>query len=142
MFLGQFNHSLDKKGRVIMPAKFRDYLSEGVIITKSPDGCLAVFPKNEWQKVQENIRTVSADHDSRMISRILFSGASEESIDKQGRLPVPAILRSYAGLSDEAVVIGLSGHIEIWDKAKWETYQGVADSAYTNIAAGFSELGF
>lgn len=142
MFLGQFNHSLDKKGRIIMPAKFRDYLHEGVVITKSPDGCLAVFPKNEWPKVQENIRNVSPEHDSRMISRILFSGASEETIDKQGRLPVPVILRDYAELNDEVIVIGVSSHIEVWDKAKWQKYQEVADSAYTNIAAGFSELGF
>lgn len=125
-----------------MPAKFREYLSDGVILTKSPDGCLAVFPKNEWSKVEEKIRNVSSEHDSRMISRILFSGASEEAIDKQGRLPVPSILRGYADLNDDVIVIGLSSHIEIWDKTKWQNYQDVADSAYTNIAAGFSELGF
>lgn len=141
-FFGEFNHSLDKKGRIIMPAKFREHLKNGVVVAKSPDGCLIVFQKKEWPKIEEKISQLGPEHDSRMISRILFSGASEEKVDKQGRLPIPLILRTYASLTDDVVVIGVSNRIEIWDLGKWKNYRVIADSRYSNLGAGSSELGF
>lgn len=142
MFLGQFYHSIDSKGRVIMPSKYRNGLLDGVIVSKAPDGCLAVFVKSAWPAIQENLKKLSAEHDSRMVLRNLNASASEESIDKQGRLNIPQILRTYAGLTDEVVITGAGNHIEIWAKAKWDEYQSKADPAYSDIGIGYSELGF
>ena len=135
MFLGEFQHSLDEKGRVILPSKFRDGLADGVVITVGMEKCLFVIPKTEWPQWEDKIRSLPlAKKDARKFSRFFFAGASEENITKQGRILIPNNLREYADLSKDVVIIGVSDRLEVWDKDNWETYQKEAESSYSDIA--------
>ncbi|MDI6799324.1 MAG: division/cell wall cluster transcriptional repressor MraZ [Actinomycetota bacterium] len=135
MFLGEFEHSLDEKGRLILPSKFRDALSDGVVITVGMEKSLFVIPKTEWPQWEDKIRSLPlAKKDARKFSRFFFAGASEEEITKQGRISIPANLRNYAGLSKVVVIIGVSDRLEIWDKDNWLAYQGEAEESYSDIA--------
>ncbi|WP_442899629.1 division/cell wall cluster transcriptional repressor MraZ [Eubacterium sp.] len=137
--LGEYSYAVDNKGRVIIPPKFRDFLEESFIITKGLDGCLFVFPKNEWQLFEKKLMELPlADRDARMFTRFFFAGAAECTLDKQGRVMLPAVLRQFADLQKTAVVVGVTNRIEIWDEAKW---QSCTDIDATDFADRMAALG-
>lgn len=118
MLIGEYRHNTDAKGRVIVPAKFREDLGECFYITKGLDGCLFVFPPDEWAKLQEKIGSMPVSK-TRGLQRFFFSGAAEVQPDKQGRVLIPQILRDYAKLKKDVTFIGASSRAEIWDTQNW-----------------------
>lgn len=135
MFLGEYQHSIDEKGRVIMPARFRDQLGPNFIITRGLDGCLFVYPATEWEKLSQEVQTLPlAKKDARAFSRMLFSGAAEGECDKQGRVSLPANLREYAGIERDVVSIGVSSRIEIWAAHNWARVNADAAQRYEELA--------
>lgn len=135
MFMGEFQHNIDDKGRVIIPVKFRDELGDLFIITRGLDKALFVYPLNEWQIIEQKLKTLPfTKADARKFTRFFFSGAVESEIDKQGRVIIPNNLRSYAFLKKECVVIGVSNRIEIWSKDYWDTYYQDSEESFNDIA--------
>ncbi|HUB21713.1 MAG TPA: division/cell wall cluster transcriptional repressor MraZ [Streptosporangiaceae bacterium] len=135
MFLGTHQPRLDEKGRLFLPAKYREELAGGVVITKGQDRCLFVWPREEFSRITEKLRNAPVtDKASRDYSRVLFSGASDELPDRQGRITVPAALRAYAGLQRDCVVIGANTRLEIWDSQSWETYLATQEDAFSGAS--------
>lgn len=135
MFMGEYQHSIDGKGRLIVPAKFREGLGEKFVATKGLDNCLFVYPAAEWEALEQKLKTLPfTKADARAFVRFFFSGATECEIDKQGRILLPANLREYAKLDKDVVVLGVSSRVEIWSKDVWEHYSDQAGSAYEEIA--------
>ena len=142
MFLGEYTHSIDTKGRVAIPAKFRDKLTAGAIITRGLDQCLFIFTSAEWEALaQKLIALPLAQANSRAFVRLMMAGAANVDIDAQGRVLVPEYLRNYAKLKKEAVVTGLYNRIEIWDRESWERYKQKTEGASDEIAEKLGELG-
>ncbi len=134
MFLGQYQHTLDEKGRVVMPSKFRDGLSRGLVITKGQERCLYVFPIEAWDHEVERVRRLPrTNRRARNFSRSFFAGASDQTLDGQGRIAVPTALRDYAGLERDATVVGVADRIEIWATDAWERMSVEADDYYAEI---------
>lgn len=141
MFIGEYNHALDDKGRVSMPSKFREDLGVVFYITKGMDNCLFVYDKEEWEKAEAKINELRLTRkDARAFSRLFFAGASQQSLDKQGRVVIPQNLREYAGLNREVVIIGVSNRVEIWDRSKWEAYNASDDFSYDALADHMDDL--
>jgi MraZ protein len=135
VFLGTHTPRLDEKGRLILPAKYRDELAGGVVITKGQERCLYVFPLEEFGRVTEAMRTAPVTRkDLRDYSRVLFASAFDEVPDKQGRITVPPALRTYAGLERDCVVIGANTRMEIWDATAWETYLASQEEAFSEAS--------
>ncbi|MBV9092376.1 MAG: division/cell wall cluster transcriptional repressor MraZ [Streptosporangiaceae bacterium] len=135
MFLGSFAPRLDEKGRLFLPAKYRDELAGGVVVTKGQERCLYVFPTEEFARITEAMSTAPVTAKSvRDYSRILFAGASDQIPDKQGRITLPSALRSYAGLGRDCAVIGMNTRLEIWDSQAWENYQAEQEDTYAGAA--------
>lgn len=135
MFMGEFHHTIDSKGRMIVPAKFRDDLGETFVITRGMDQCLFGYPMDEWKLLEEKLKALPlTKKDARAFTRFFFSGATECEIDKQGRVNIAAPLRQYAQLEKECVVIGVSGRFEIWSKDKWEEYFAASEDSFSEIA--------
>lgn len=135
MFLGTHQPRLDDKGRLFLPAKFRDELSEGLVLTKGQERCLYAWPLPEWTRITDQMRTAPVTGKiSRDFGRVLFASASLEVPDKQGRITVPAALREYAGLARDCVVIGANTRVEVWDSAAWDTYLSGSEQAYADMA--------
>ncbi len=133
MFLGEFQHSLDTKGRVILPARYRDQLAEGAYVTKGRGGCLSVFTPDEFEEVASQVRDQSRRGAKELnAARVFFSGAQEVRPDKQGRVALPQNLREYAGLTREVVVAGVFSRIEIWDRDRWQELDRVGAQALTD----------
>jgi MraZ protein len=133
MFLGTHAPKLDEKGRLFLPAKYRDELSGGVVITKGQERCLYVFPIAEFTRITEALRDAPVTAKGvRDKTRILFASASDEVPDKQGRITVPPALRTYAGLQRDCVVIGANTRLEIWDAQGWETYLAAQEDSYSD----------
>lgn len=133
MFLGTHAPKLDEKGRLFLPAKYRDELSGGVVITKGQERCLYVFPIEEFTRITEALRTAPVTAKGvRDKTRILFASASDEVPDKQGRITVPSALRTYAGLTRDCVVIGANTRLEIWDAEAWESYLAAQEDSYSD----------
>ena len=121
MFLGEFVHTLDAKGRLTVPARFRDDLSPGFIITRGLDRCLVIYPLDEWQKLAERVSALPmTDRHARAFRRLVFANAADVSPDKQGRVVIPPRLREYAELEGEVVVTGLNTYIELWSPDAWD----------------------
>ncbi len=121
MLIGEYEHSLDTKGRLIMPAKFREDIGEKFIITKGLDGCLFAFSLEEWQIFEQKLRSLPiSNKDARTFSRFFFAGAIDCEIDKQGRFLISSNLREFANLQKEVVIVGMDSRIEIWSKEKWQ----------------------
>ncbi len=136
MFLGTHTPRLDDKGRLILPAKFRDELAGGVVITKGQERCLYVFPMPEFQRISEELRAAPMTHKAaRAYSRVFFASAHDEVPDRQGRVTM-VLLREYAQLDRELVVIGASTRVEIWDKQAWETYLAESEDDFADIGEG------
>ena len=141
MLIGEYSHTIDNKGRMIVPAKFRTELGERFIITKGFDGCLYGYSLEEWKSIEEKIKTLPliTGKDARNFTRFFFSSAILCELDSQGRILITQNLREHAGLVKEVVVIGVSTRIEIWSKEKWEAYNDEQDS--DDIAEKMSMLG-
>lgn len=120
MFMGEYNHTIDAKGRLIMPSKFRETLGDEFVVTKGLDGCLFVYPNKEWQAFEEKLRTLPlTNKNARQFSRFFLAGAATCEVDKQGRILLPAVLREFAELEKDVVLVGVLSRIEIWSKEKW-----------------------
>lgn len=141
MLIGEYAHTIDTKGRVIVPAKFRTELGERFVLTKGFDGCLYGYSLEEWKNIEEKIKTLPliTGKDARNFTRFFFSSAIECELDSQGRILVSQNLRTYAELEKELVIIGVSSRIEIWAKDKWEAYNEAQDS--DDIAEKMTMLG-
>ena len=134
MFLGQFSHSLDDKGRVVMPRKFRSDLEKGCVLTKGQERCLYVFPMERWQtEAARVLKLPRTDRRARNFSRSFFASASDQQLDKQGRVQVPEALRSYAGLEKDVTVVGVADHVQLWSSTAWAEYAAEADEYYAGI---------
>ena len=140
MFMGEYNHTVDTKGRLIIPSKFRELLGDEFIVTKGLDGCLFVFPQNEWQAFEEKLRTLPlTQKGARQFTRFCVAGATPCELDKQGRILLPATLREFAGLDKDVVLAGMLNRIEIWSKAKWTENNAYGDM--DDIAEQMTDLG-
>lgn len=135
MLLGTHSPRLDDKGRLILPAKFRDDLAEGVVITRGQERCLYVFSKREFAGVHEKIRQAPVtSEEARKYLRVFLSGATDEIPDKQGRVLLPQVLREYAGLSKDLTIIGVGARAEIWDAASWQSYLAANEENFSTQA--------
>ncbi len=142
MFYGEYQHSVDPKGRVIVPAKFREGLGEKFIVTKGLDNCLFAYSMSEWTNLEAKLKSLPlANKDARAFIRFFFAGASECEVDKQGRILISQNLREYAALEKDVYIIGVSTRVEIWDKSKWESYSSDDNVNPDNIAEKMAELG-
>ncbi len=142
LFIGEYQHTVDPKGRVILPAKFREALGENFVVTKGLDNCLFVYPKEEWQNLEHKLRSLPlSSKDARAFIRFFFAGAAECEGDKQGRILIPSNLREYAHLDKEIVVIGVSTRVEIWDKDAWDEYNSASNLDQDSIVERMAELG-
>lgn len=134
MFLGTHFPKLDEKGRIILPAKFRDGLADGLVLTKGQDHCLVVWPKAGFDAYAEQLRTnAQANARVRAMTRVFFSSAFDEALDKQGRLTIPPVLRDYAQLDRELTVVGADTRIEIWATAVWDDYLARAEVDFADL---------
>ncbi len=141
MLIGEFEHSLDAKGRLIMPAKLRESIGDTFVVTKGLDGCLFAFSITEWTNFEEKLKSLPlSNKNSREFVRFFLSGATECEIDKQGRFLIPNNLREAAGLVKETVIIGVGTRIEIWDKEKWTEYNN-ENMSVEDIAENMTMLG-
>ncbi|MCR4990398.1 MAG: division/cell wall cluster transcriptional repressor MraZ [Lachnospiraceae bacterium] len=140
MFMGEYNHTLDAKGRLIVPAKFRESLGDEFVVTKGMDGCLFVFAMKEWEAFEEKLHTLPmTDKESRQFTRFFLAGAADLELDKSGRVLIPGVLREFAGITKEAVLIGVGSRVEIWSRERYEgsvTYEDMDE-----IAKHMTELG-
>ncbi|ETK36384.1 division/cell wall cluster transcriptional repressor MraZ [Microbispora corallina] len=135
LFLGTHQPRLDDKGRLFLPAKYREELAEGLVITKGQERCLYVFPVEEFQRITEALRTAPVTAKAvRDYSRVFFASASDETPDKQGRITIPQSLRQYAGLERDCVVIGANTRLEIWDAQAWDTYLEAQEQAFSDLS--------
>ncbi len=135
MFLGTHTPRLDEKGRLILPAKFRDKLAGGLVVTRGQERCLYVFPMDEFVRVAEDLRAAPVTSKAvRDYMRVFLSGASDEIPDKQGRVTIPQALRDYAGLDRECTVIGAGSRVEVWDTAAWNAYLESTEQAFADQA--------
>jgi MraZ protein len=142
MLIGEFKHNLDQKGRVSIPAKFRQKFAEGLILTRGIDQCVFGFPKPEWEKVVNKITNLPLSQaNARAFARLMLSGAFEAEIDNQGRVLIPEVLRKYAHLEKKVVIVGMHNRIEIWDDKKWEEYKKQSEENSEEIAERLSDLG-
>jgi len=142
VFLGEFQHAVDDKNRLILPAKFREAFADGLIFTKGFENCLFVFSRAEWPRIEEKIRSLQLlKKDSRKLSRFFFGGASEEVLDKSGRVVIPANLKAFAELEKDVVIVGVSNRLEIWSKANWERYVAEAGRSYEDTAEELADIG-
>lgn len=139
MFMGEYNHTIDTKGRLIVPSRFRESLGESFVVTKGFDGCLFVYDREEWTRFEEKLTALPVTNaEARKLVRFFLAGALEAEVDKQGRILIPTNLRAHAGLLKEAVLVGVASRIEIWSKERWDsnTYDDMDE-----IAEKLDELG-
>ncbi|MBT2581851.1 division/cell wall cluster transcriptional repressor MraZ [Planococcus sp. ISL-109] len=143
MFMGEFQHNVDAKGRLIVPAKYRDLLGEQFVITRGLDQCLFGYPMNEWNKIEEKLKEMPVTKkDARAFTRFFFSGAQEVELDKQGRVNIPATLLTYAKIEKECVILGVSNRFEIWAKDSWEAYFVESEESFNEIAENLTDFDF
>ena len=141
MFIGEYQHALDLKNRMIVPSKLREELGNKFVITKGLDGCLYAYPLTEWKILEEKLKTLPlTNKDARAFVRFFFAGACEVEMDKQGRGLIPQNLKEYAGIEKDIVSIGVLTRVEIWSKEKWENYND-SNMDFDSIAEKMSDLG-
>jgi MraZ protein len=142
-FLGKFQHSLDPKGRLILPSAHRDKLQEGLVMTMGLDGCVTVYPAQQWEQVVAELREMdSSDRRARGFVRMMMSSAHPDTLDRQGRVTVPSHLREYAGMDKDVTVVGADRRVELWDVKAWQRYQSetLADFMNTDQAYRLGSL--
>ena len=128
MFMGEYSHTIDAKGRLIIPSRFREQLGEEFVLTKGLDGCLSIYPMDEWTAFEEKLRALPlTNKNARTFSRFFVAGATTCELDKQGRILLPAALREYAGIEKDAVLVGMGSRIEIWSREAWTAKNDFSD---------------
>ncbi|MFD1018073.1 division/cell wall cluster transcriptional repressor MraZ [Thalassobacillus hwangdonensis] len=141
MFMGEFQHNIDTKGRIIVPAKFREGLGEKFVLTRGLDHCLFAYPETEWKLLEEKLKKLPlTKKDARAFTRFFFSGAVECEVDKQGRINIAQPLRNFAKLEKECVVIGVSNRIEFWAKDQWDDYFEASEDSFSEIAENMMDF--
>lgn len=142
MFIGEYQHTIDEKGRMAIPAKMRGKLLDGAVVTRGLDNCLFVYTKEEWQKLADKLAALPlTSANSRAFSRLMLAGAMDVEFDKQGRILLPAYLRDFASLKNKAVVAGLYNRIEIWNESAWKAYKEGTEKNTEEITKNLAELG-
>ena len=140
MFMSEYNHTVDTKGRLIVPSKFREQLGDEFVVTKGMDGCLFVYANDDWSAFEQKLTSLPLiNKEARKFSRFFLAGAAQVEVDKQGRILLPANLRQFAGLEKDVVLVGVGSRIEIWSRENWENMD--ADSDMDDIAATMESLG-
>ncbi|WP_195572759.1 division/cell wall cluster transcriptional repressor MraZ [Paenibacillus sp. 1001270B_150601_E10] len=143
MFMGEYQHNIDDKGRLIIPAKLRDNLGTTFVLTRGLDQCLFVYPMDQWTILEQKLQALPLmKADARAFTRFFFSGATECEWDKQGRINVPSHLREYAKLEKECMVIGVQNRVEVWSKEAWEHYFNQSASTFNEIAETLVDFNF
>ena len=143
MFMGEYSHTIDTKGRLIIPSRFREELGETFVVTKGLDGCLFVFSDEEWKAFEIKLKSLPlTNQNARQFARFFVAGATPCELDKQGRILLPATLREFAGLEKDVVLTGMLNRIEIWSKEKWNENNSLDDVAMDEIAEQMTDLGF
>ncbi|WP_284140907.1 MULTISPECIES: division/cell wall cluster transcriptional repressor MraZ [unclassified Virgibacillus] len=141
MFMGEYQHSIDTKGRIIVPSKFRDGLGDSFVVTRGLDKCLFAYPMQEWKALEDKLKQLPlTKKDARAFTRFFFSGAVECDVDKQGRINIPQPLRKYAVLDKDCIVIGVSNRIEFWAKENWEDYFNESEESFAEIAENLMDF--
>ena len=142
MFIGEYQHVLDSKKRVAVPAKFRSKFKKGAVVTRGLDGCLFVYTAEEWKKIAEKLGSMPVgEKGTRSFIRMVLAGAVDSKLDSQGRILIPEFLKEYANLSKEVVVAGLFNRLEIWDSKAWEKYKKEAEKNQDEVAEQLGRLG-
>lgn len=143
MLMGEFKHNIDSKGRLIVPAKFRDDLGERFIVTRGLDGCLFGYPQEEWKVLEQKLKQLPlAKKESRAFTRFFYSAATECTLDKQGRINLPQTLIDHAGLEKACYVIGVSERFEIWSEDRWSDFSTEAEDNFEDMAEEMIDFGF
>jgi len=142
MFIGEYNHKIDARGRINIPSKLRENLDERFFLTKGLDNCLFLFPEDEWKVFEEKLKTLPlTNRNARAFVRLFFAGASECAIDKQGRINIPNNLLKHSKIEKEVMIIGVGQRIELWSKKEWTRYNEPDNISYDEIAEQMAELG-
>ncbi|MEI6498363.1 MAG: division/cell wall cluster transcriptional repressor MraZ [bacterium] len=143
MFLGEYSHTIDDKNRLSIPAKFRDELAKGLILTRGLDGCLWLYTETEWQKIAEGVSKLPiTQKNARSFGRFILSGAMDLKLDKVGRVNVPKYLADYAGIKNKVVVTGMHTRLEIWAEDKWNSFKDEMEKNSEEVAENLAEIGF
>lgn len=141
MFIGEYRHNIDAKGRIIIPAKFREMLAEKMIVTRGLDGCLTIYTLEEWEVIFEQLKKLpNTKRESRMYVHMLTSKAAECEVDGQGRILLPAPLLEEAAIVKECVVVGVADHVEIWAKERWDAYYEQASTSFEEVAEQLTDF--
>lgn len=142
MFIGEYQHTIDDKGRLAVPAKFRNELSKGAVVTRGLDNCLFLYPQKDWEELAEKLSKLPiSKKNTRAFARLMLAGAMDCEIDKQGRIILPDYLRKYANVTKKVVVAGLYNRLEIWDEETWNKYKTGAEKNSSEIAETLGEIG-
>lgn len=142
MFIGEYKHSIDSKGRLAVPKKFRDALGDSPVITRGLDSCLFLYTREEWEKIAVKLSTLPiSQKNTRAFSRLMLAGAMDVQLDKQGRIMIPEYLRDYGRLQKNTIVAGLYNRLEVWDESAWNDYKHMTEAQSEDIAEQLSELG-
>jgi MraZ protein len=142
MFIGEYSHAVDNKGRVSLPAKFRRNVTEGVVVTRGFDHCLFVYPRNEWQVMAQKLASLPVSQKkNRAMARLILAGAWDVELDSQGRIMLAENLRKYAEITKHVIIAGLYNRIEIWDENTWNDYKAKTEAAGDDIAESMGDLG-
>ena len=143
MFMGEYNHTIDAKGRLIVPAKFREILGDNFIVTKVLDACLFVYPNDEWTRFEEKLKSLPlTNKNARQFTRFFLAGAAACEVDKQGRILLPQVLREFASLEKDVVLVGVASRIEIWSRERWDESMNTYDGDMDEVAENMESLGF
>jgi len=142
MFIGEYLHNMDEKGRLAVPSKFRAKISKGAVVTRGLDQSLFLYPMDEWKQLADKVAKLPISQaNTRAFSRLMLAGAMEVKLDSQGRINIPDYLRKYAKFGKKLVLAGLYNRVEIWDQAKWESYKASTEQKSSAIAEQLGELG-
>jgi len=142
MFIGEYQHSIDEKGRLAVPVKFRSELAKGAVVTRGLDNCLFLYPQKDWEVLADKLAKLPISKaNTRAFARLMLAGAMDCEIDKQGRIILPDYLRKYAGLNKKVVVAGLYNRLEIWNEEAWDKYKSGTEKQSGDIAEKLGELG-
>lgn len=142
MFIGEYKHTIDTKKRVAIPAKFRKYIGQRVVVTRGLDSCLFIYPLKEWEVLAENLSKLpTGKSETRSFVRIMLAGAVDTDVDALGRILLPDYLRTYAGLAKKVIIAGVYNRIEVWDEEKWIEYKSKAEQSTEDVAEKLGDLG-
>ncbi|PLX21128.1 cell division/cell wall cluster transcriptional repressor MraZ [Candidatus Parcubacteria bacterium] len=142
MFIGEYNHNLDAKGRLAVPAKLRSMLEDGAVVTRGLDNCLFLYPKKEWEDIAKKLSSLPISQaKARAFSRLMLAGAMDVEFDNQGRITLPEYLRKFANLNKKTIIAGLYDRLEIWNESDWEKYKEGTENDSSEIAEALGDLG-